>query len=735
MDQMWCYLWEEIDDRTECKFGERWVFDGQDPETECRKRIRASLGVRKDKYDEGKIRLVAIWNVSEVAAKVGRLYKQSKMDDYLRSIIGYRKGTTGEVHLLSGDDMRSRVNKLLAKLCQPLPEAALSTPQYVVAEEVIEAIKEGNNIILAELCARFGKTIWSGALAHELNKDLIIVASYVKTVFTSFANDWTSFQQFAGYEHVDCLRADYQDAIDSALKANKPVVAYLSMAESRHRQERIDYLFGWDNSMLIVDEADFGVHTAKQAQPLVDAATDMPVVIMTGTNSDRAATYWKIDRMISVTYPELLIQKRKTQESASVKEGSLQHFKNDPNRDLLVPEFECYQMDLSGPVNKAIESGEVSDDFRELPSWSKFGAAPIKSKGFFTRVLAATFLGQGGHDELNVELQVGEIPKQRVAMMFLSAKKNEALNQAARIAEQTLPGYEVIALNGDATHNNKKINNRYAEPAVKEVVSSGKDVLIISNNMAQRSFSIPEITELYLAYDAGAEGATIQKMSRTLTPDDLNKIGRIFSLSFDPNRDDKFDAMIVATALNYKARSKTKSLREAMQEVRRTIDIFACTEDGRIKIEVDDYLEKALARKGISRVLGKIVDISHLSADDITALANGNGEYFRAAKAEATAKGKTKESTKKGKKGASKQNASQKEIAKARETIVQIVENMDVILISGSSTTIADALEELDNDEDCEWVQAEFGVDLDVIYHLFAAGVIRQDWIELIHEG
>jgi hypothetical protein len=38
---------------------------------------------------------------------------------------------------------------------------------------------------------------------------------------------------------------------------------------------------------------------------------------MTGTNADRASKLWKIDTMLSVTYPELLIQKRASQEMNS----------------------------------------------------------------------------------------------------------------------------------------------------------------------------------------------------------------------------------------------------------------------------------------------------------------------------------------------------------------------------------------------------------------------------------
>jgi hypothetical protein len=320
-DKMYCYLWEETEHPGECKFGERWVFAGQDPQKEIRSRIRASLGVRKDIFDQGGVRIVHTWDVTEASKQAGRYYQRSRMDDYLREFIGYRKGSTGEIHKLHGDDMKLRVNKLLATLGQPLITAGLSTMQYEIAEEVINTLQNtSSRIVLAELCARFGKTIWSGAVAVEMGVDIVIVASYVKTVFTSFATDLTSFQQFANYAHIDTSDDNYQEQVESALAEGKKVFAYLSLANGSKRQDRIDYLF--DNKvekLLIVDEADFGAHKKQQAQPLVDKVDDtVYTIIMTGTNADRAVAHWPVDSMVSVTYPELLIQKRAVENANKV---------------------------------------------------------------------------------------------------------------------------------------------------------------------------------------------------------------------------------------------------------------------------------------------------------------------------------------------------------------------------------------------------------------------------------
>ena len=313
MDRMFCYLWYEKDKPGEAKFGERWVKVGQDPEAEVWKRIKSSVGVRKDLIRDGTIQLEAIWDVSEYAKTINRFYIHGKVDDKIRPIIGYRKGSTGEVHELPAGEIKVKVNKFLAKLGQPLPIAGLSQNQYSAAENVLSAVAEGKRTIIAELCARFGKTIWSGSLIRETNASVTIIASYVLTSFASFEKDLSSFEQFKDLVLIDTASDDYQEVVDAALEQGKQVVAFLSMCSGTNRQKKIDYLFGLTVARLvIIDEADFGVHQVKQSQPLIEARKDTDVVIlMTGTNGDKAASIWPVDHYLSVTYPELLIEKHK----------------------------------------------------------------------------------------------------------------------------------------------------------------------------------------------------------------------------------------------------------------------------------------------------------------------------------------------------------------------------------------------------------------------------------------
>lgn len=739
MARMMIYSWNDQDNAlNETKMGDHFVPDDltlEESQQHTIDYIRTQFPRRARHFNSGRV-LHKVWDVSDIAKKFNKFRKGSHIDDLIREACLGHPGTQGrEFHSLSFDDTNTRINKYLHKMGTPPAPAGLTAWQARSAERVINDIVAGKKTIMAELCARFGKTIWGGVLTRETNTDLTVVVSYVLTSFASFEKEFVSFKQFADFVSVDTSDPDYQERINQALAENKQVVAFLSMCVGSKRQQKIDYLFRLDTTRLVlIDEADFGVHKAGQAKPLVEArGIDDVIVLMTGTNADKAASYWPVDSTISVVYPELLIEKRLTAKTKYT--TNLKHFKIDPSRHDVVVDVEFYQMDLKS----AVEFARINDPtaFEEdgvyLPSWTKFAANPIKAKGFWTRMLQAVFLGQHGWDELNVEQQFGEVADHRVAMMFLSGSmRNTNLDFTAKLAQQALPGYLVVPIYGE------EMTNRSAEKDVKDAIELAQEknqsVLLLSAGMAQRSFSVGAITELYLAYDEGDNGATIQKISRALTPEDAGKVGRIVSLSFDPTRDDKFDALLIETALNYKRNRNIKSAKDAMRDVLRTVDIFRCTLDGAIKLDGDDYLEQAIERKSVSRVVGKVADIGKLSVAELTALSQGNANAFRAAKQEAAERGKTRANGAPGSKNknTSPEMASAKLIAQAREVITTIVENLDIIVQGTGTHNINQAFKIVEkNLEHQQAVAEEFGVDFELIKELFDHGVINVDLVEL----
>ena len=307
-----CYVWQDLDaPESEQKFGDHY----SEAETlnqafeETRKYVRGSLGRQKHKFDEGRVVLHKMWDVTEYAKRKNRFGKHQKVDDVIRPVIGHH--VTADVHRIEADLLIERVNRELIKFGQPLPVAGLAQWQVSSAENVLSAVAEGKRTIVAELCARFGKTIWSGVLIRETGAQVTIVASYVLTSFASFRKDLSSFDQFRDLVLVDAGEDNWQDTVTDAVAQGQQVVVFLSMCSGGRRQDKIDFLFGQSvNKLVIIDEADFGVHQVKQSQPLIEARRqDDVVVLMTGTNGDKAASIWPVDHYLSVTYPELLMEK------------------------------------------------------------------------------------------------------------------------------------------------------------------------------------------------------------------------------------------------------------------------------------------------------------------------------------------------------------------------------------------------------------------------------------------
>jgi hypothetical protein len=738
MDRMFCYLWWEKSHPNECKFGERWVFDGQDPEKEIYKRIKDSLGVRKDLLKSGEVELFDYWNVTEYAKKINRYYKQSRVDDAIRPYIGHRKDGSREVHSLSPQEVKNKVDKFLAEQGQPLPLLSLAVWQARGLEKFVESVKQGSRTIGGELCGRFGKTTFAGAAIRELNAPLTVIASYVLTSFTSFENDLSGFEQFKDLVLVDTKDDDYQETIDLNLAQGKQVVAFVSLCASGSRQTRIDFL----SSRLVqrlwfIDEADYGAQRPSQANMLKQARHSDDIVFpMTGTDADQATALWELDApLLTTTYPELVMEKHNPCNEYST---TLKYFTIDPTRSNKVVDIEFYQAGIKELVDQYLrENPDIDSDL--LGSWSKSADNVVKAKGWWARWLEASFLGKSDFPEMNIDYQTKRKSKDgiKVAMAFLPGsmprnKDNDQLAELVDVANQCLQGWIIVPVYGQVT------TNKQAEALVKEKIEiatkQGKNVLILSAGMAQRSFGVGKITEVHLCYDGSDASGTSQKIWRGVTPEDIGKIARIISWSLDPNRDNKFDTAIIDTITNFKQSRGIASAKDALREVLKTLDIFRCTEDGRLKIQPDNYLKQLQDRNSISRVGGMQAPVSSLTDKELEALKDGNADAWHAAKQEVTITGKKHKNTaKQNNKVALTKSSRTKLLEHARQVIATIIENIDIIVYGTNSTQLNEALEKLKHDKHAqESVESVFNIPFALLKDLFDRKIIKQDYVELL---
>ena len=413
----------------------------------------------------------------------------------------------------------------------------------------------------------------------------------------------------------------------------------------------------------------------------------------------------------------------------------LKFFQKNINRDKLYALVEGYQIDLRPVVTK---SKKLYPNEDELPSWAKFVANPKKGRGWYVTLIDAMFNGKHNLYGVDVDRLVDStgfnLTNRRIAMMFFPDNTIvENLIEIGKITQNVLSGWTIIVLNGKTVQNAGE-----CESKVDDIINSTtNNVLIISAKMAQRSFSQELIDELYLAYDKGQDGATIQKISRALTSSSPDKIARIFSLSFDPNRDDKLDTMVFQSALNQVEKKGKSDIREELRRVYNSIDIFSCNEDGTaIKFDVDEYVKRALEKKGISRVMGKKSDLTLLTKSQIKALLSGNVDYLRNEMKDKTEMGKTKETKPNSSNIPKNEKPSNNDIEKVREVIVSIIEHSDIIMLAAKNKGAKNIIEAMEVFEQNGWtsiLEDEFGVKYEVIKYLFNKGVIKGEWINLLH--
>jgi hypothetical protein len=361
----------------------------------------------------------------------------------------------------------------------------------------------------------------------------------------------------------------------------------------------------------------------------------------------------------------------------------------------------------------------------------------MKYKGFFTTFFECFFLGKHNRYELNIDGQLDSQNlsqnERRIAMMWIPyTTKKENTIKVGNIAKEIVGGsYHIIVLTSKTT------NNKKAEDYVKkEIAKTTKPVLIISAMLASRSFSVGDIYEIYLAYDRGSDGSNTQKLSRALTTDKTNKDKKaiIVSLSFDPNRDDKFDKYIIESAERLCKRNGG-TIQQNIKIVSNAFNIFSCTTNGAIRLLVDDFVTQSMNRGSASKVFANKVDLINMPMDiklklaDIANIGNPKKNVIKTKLTKPTKNSLVKISQKVGNAGDLN--------SKVREACFQLIENSKILVGAGKNLGANGILECFDKFENMENsgkmiadITNTFELDYYIIKECIIKGWIKAEWID-----
>lgn len=258
--------------------------------------------------------------------------------------------------------------------------------------------------------------------------------------------------------------------------------------------------------------------------------------------------------------------------------------------------------------------------------WSKL-LADVDQNAFILETIIDAIFKQGDINEYPelYDLGITDLTPAKVSMIFGGFPTKQQHNKFVKLIKARLGNeFIVMSVNGDHTTNKK------AEERVKKSIGTaklkGKRVILVSKDMASRSFSIPEIDTVFLMYDNGNIAQTIQKVSRAFTPgktytEDKKTNGTIITLSFDDNRNelDPVDQYLIGEAI--RTGDEHESLQESIKRVARSFNIFSNEEGQANKINPDGYSELLISSTSLSNINGAANKFGDL---DIQAITNAN---------------------------------------------------------------------------------------------------------------
>jgi hypothetical protein len=478
--------------------------------------------------------------------------------------------------------------------------------------------------IIANLCPRFGKTIWALSLFNEIHKTygnrVMLLPAYWLSVHSSFVNELTEYNDFLDIVQIDVNADDARERAIDAIAAGQRILIPMSLhgdpAEWKIKHSWIASIPNAD-VFSFADEGDFGTHTENQVAKLnyIFKTEAVPVqgrkfvrVYASGTNVQRLARCsTDINGVIYTAYSELE--------------------QTEPN--IIRRKFFCTQVD---GLKQEIETL----DEKIQPSWIKIWDRPLANKSFVGKLLQSLT----GEDSLRPELNLSEMSDETVdCFMLLVSANNKEMKQIYEIAQREIPEWHIKVLNGEFT------NNRDAEDETRREINEAriagkKGVVIIANQMGSRSYSIPEIQATVIAYDRGSVDATMQKVSRCLTPGvtyngKVKTHGNIVDLSFDPNRAENIERLILEEAIQIQ-RSNEIDFTSAVRYVLTSVDLFKINEFG--------YAEE-VTEADMFKVLGdndNLLKVADVAVDVSAAVQSGLFDIF----ANVNASGKAKDSKK-----------------------------------------------------------------------------------------
>jgi hypothetical protein len=563
--------------------------------------------------------------------------------------------------------LNEKIRKCAAKLDPDHKKQAvyLRHIQILVIKKVLAILRQ-NGIVtnfVCELAARIGKTILFLSLAKAMreefgHKSMFIMAYGIGlSVKTSYKDEIGKYNDFVNMHFIDAADSDAEQQHLKAVEEAKMPIVFVSLnPEAEEKYEWIHQLTG--THIALLEETDFGTHTDSQVEKVEYILANKTVtrINASGTNIGRLAKAFgknAIDEIISVPYCMV-------EQDPSIPNVVVRRFYNmlfNPKMNKLLEDFD---KDVLPNINKILEKSRSQEKFIAAVFQDLLGYQPIYG--------------------MNLSQAAGEIINHLMLFVNISKKSMEAL---AEIIEKHCKEHKVLILNGDYT------DNKEAEGVTKEELVRlqngyypGRDkLLVITNMMGTRSYSIPAIQACLFMQEGGDVYPYMQKYSRCLTPDEhgIKKFGHIFDFAFDQSKT-RNSVMSVAVEAALLIRQKGKTYPEAVREVLNSVNIKDMVSGN--WIDVDEVIKKFEDNNKLLEIANAHtrITIEDLTSEEIEAF----GELAKRSSGSRAERSKIDKTVATGKTFDSGKTAS----GRPKKNPLKVIVEKAVRMINGSATTV-----------------------------------------------
>ena len=391
---------------------------------------------------------------------------------------------------------------------------------------------------------------------------------------------------------------------------------------------------------------------------------------------------------------------------------------------------------------------EKTYDLAIAPSWVKLNKDVDGNKAFFDGMFKSLF----GNNPLQRGLNLTALAEETInGVMFLTSADKKGMAKLEKIAKIALPDIKIIVLNGDYTDN--KESEELTKREIEKAKIEGKTgFLVIANTMGSRSYSVPAIQASVIAFDRGSVDATAQKISRPLTPATnadgkrmfdnsvTKEYGYIIDLSFDPNRAENIERIILEEAIQVQREGvDANSFESAMKYVLSSINVLKTNEYGYLNQVTE---EEMFAVYGDNDAMLRVADIS---VDIQAAVESGMFDILlnvnkgsKPSKDKKAIVGEGTKNTTNGNKSNNTPALTDTETKQAQKTINDAIRALNmsatsVYYLADGGESYRECLEIIDNDEilDAEFVEF-YGVTADNVIELLENNVLNEAILDVI---